>query len=64
MKTQVSVRLNETETVTFSLALDLTKVAQIISVNHKFKVVMGGRYPNHYIPTLGLSKQEIANVLD
>ena len=30
MKTQVSVHLNEAETVAFSLAIDATKVAQII----------------------------------
>jgi len=56
MKIQVSLYVDKDEKVALSLAIDATKVTKIISVNHKFKVIIEGFYSNHYILTLGLSK--------
>ena len=39
--------------VPFSLAIDTTKVPQLLEVSHRYKSIIGGEYPNHMIDIKG-----------
>ena len=48
----------------FSLPLDASKVAEVLSVSTGFKAIMGGAFPNHNISTENLNKEDIQAILD
>ena len=33
----------------FTIAIDVTKVSQVKPISHKYKSIVGGSYPNHFI---------------
>ncbi len=52
------------EVLSFSLAIDATKVAPVIDVSTSHKAIMGGAFPNHMISTIDLDRNEIKAILD
>ena len=42
----------------FSLAIDGTKVPQTKQISQKYKTIIGGSHPNHFITLDGLSEDE------
>ena len=43
----------------FSLAIDGTKVPQTKQISQKYKTIIGGSHPNHFITLDGLSDEEV-----
>ena len=49
---------------TFSLAIDATKVAQVLEVSHAHGAIIGGEYTQHMIPIDGMDKIKVQELLD
>ena len=43
----------------FTLAIDGTKVAPAKQISQKYKAIIGGSHPNHFITLDGLSDKEV-----
>ena len=56
----IRLRLKQGEDYSFWLIVDTITIALYISVNQKFKVIVG----TDYIPTIGYTKDKINNILD
>ena len=50
--------------LSFSLAIDATKVCSVLDISTAFKAIMGAPYPLHMISTVELKKGEIKDILD
>ncbi len=50
--------------VSFSIAIDTTKVPQLLDVSTIFKVIMGGAHPHDMISTIDLDSTTIKKILD
>lgn len=48
----------------FGLAIDATKVSQVIEVSSGHKAIFGVEYPNEMIDIVGLSKDKVREILD
>jgi len=48
----------------FHLAMDATKVPQVLEASYGHKAIIGGEYPNHLIDIDGKSKEEVRAILD
>jgi hypothetical protein len=53
-----------TTTTSFSIAIDATKVPQLLDISTTFKAIMGGAHPHHMISTIDLDSSTIKNILD
>ena len=49
---------------TFSLAIDATKVAQVLEVSHAHGAIIGEEYPQHLITIDGMDKIKVKELLD
>ena len=49
---------------TFSLAIDTTKVAQVLQMLHAYGAIIGREYPQHLIPIDGMDKIKAQELLD
>ena len=50
--------------VPFSLAINTTKLPQLLEVSHRYKSIIGGEFPNHMIEIEGKTKGQINLLLD
>jgi hypothetical protein len=50
--------------VSFSIAIDATKVPQLLEISIAFKAIMGGVHPHHLISTIDLDSTTIKHILD
>ncbi len=50
--------------VSFSIAIDATKVPQVLEISTAFKAIMGGAHPYHLISTIDLDSTSIKHILD
>ncbi len=50
--------------VSFSIAIDATKVPQLLEISTAFKAIMGGADPHHLISTIDLDSTTIKHILD
>ena len=50
--------------VSFSIAIDATKVVQNVEVSSGYRAILGGEYPKHFIPIGGISKEAVEEILD
>lgn len=50
--------------VSFSLAIDATKVPTVIEASSGYKAIVGGEFPNHLIDVETKSKEEIQDIID
>jgi hypothetical protein len=50
--------------VSFSVAIDTTKVLQLLEVSTAFKAIMGVAHPHHMISTIDLDSTTIKKILD
>jgi hypothetical protein len=71
MQKQMSDAINKrlvakqtTSTTSFSIAIDATKVSQLLEISTAFKAIMGGAHPHHMILTIDLDSPTIKNILD
>ena len=71
MQKQMSDAINKrlvakqtTSRTTFSIAIDATKVSQLLEISTAFKAIMGGSHPHHMISTIDLDSPTIKNILD
>ena len=53
------LRANLGQHCDFSLTNNATKVDLYLSVNHKFKLISGANYPDHYVQTAGYGKKKL-----
>ena len=49
---------------TCSIAIDATKVAQVLEVSHEHGDIIGGEYPHHLVPFDGMDKIKVQELLD
>ena len=56
-------RLND-EPLSFSFSIDATKVPEVLEVSSAFRLILGGAYPHHKIPTSDKDAKEIKAILD
>ena len=47
-----------------SLAIDATKVAQVLEVSHAYGAIIGGEHPQQLIPIDGMDKIKVQELLD
>ena len=45
--------------LTFTLGIDGNKVAQYNQISQKYKAIIGGSHPNHFITIDGLYEKEV-----
>jgi hypothetical protein len=71
MQNQMSDAINKrlvakqtTSTTSFSIAINATKVSQLLEISTTFKAIMGGVHPHHMISTIDLDLPTIKNILD
>jgi hypothetical protein len=65
MKNAMATRAIDDKTpVTFSLAIDATKVAKVLEVSSTYKAIIGGTHPNHMVSVNDLSEDDIAAILN
>jgi hypothetical protein len=66
MLNEVNKRLptNINGIVSFSIAIDATKVLQLLEISTAFKAIMGGAHPHHLISTIDLDSTTIKHILD
>ena len=65
IKTMIEAIMTESnERITFSVAIDSTKVPKSLNINTAHKCIMGRVYPNHLIYTTHLNKDEIIKILN
>jgi hypothetical protein len=50
--------------VSFSIAIDATKVPQLLEISTTFKAIMGGAHPHQMISTIDLDSTTIKHILD
>jgi hypothetical protein len=50
--------------VSFSIAIDATKVPQLLEISTAFKAIMGGAHPHQLISTIDLDSTIIKHILD
>ncbi len=50
--------------VSFSIAIDATKVPQLLEISTAFKAIIGGAHPHHLISTIDLDSTTIKHILD
>ncbi len=55
---------NINSVVSFSIAIDATKVPQLLEISTAFKAIMGGAHPHHLISTIDLDSTTIKHILD
>ena len=48
--------------VSFSIAIDATKVPQLLEISTAFKAIMGGTHPHHMISTIDLDSATIKKI--
>jgi hypothetical protein len=53
-----------TSTTSFSIAIDATKVPQLLEISTAFKTIMGGAHPHHMLSTIDLDSPTIKNIFD
>ena len=65
IKTMIeSIMTESKETITFSIAIDGTKVPKSLNINTAHECIMGCVYPNHPTCTTHLNKEEINKILN
>ena len=50
--------------VTFGIAIDATKVVRNVEHATNFKAIVGGEFPNHFIPTEGMTGDQVQEIID
>ena len=50
--------------ILFSLAIDATKVPQLLEMSQRYKSIIGGEYPHHMINIESKTKAEIKVLLE
>lgn len=63
IKKMITDRCKEKKGMTFSVAIDATKVPASLNINTARKCIMGGAFPQHVIAAQNLGKEEINVVL-
>ena len=59
-----AIMIKSNERITFSVAIDSTKVLKLLNINTAHKCIMGRAYPNYLIYTTHLNKDEIIKILN
>jgi len=50
--------------VTFSLAIDATKVAKVCEISSAYQALVGGGYPNHNVNIAGMDSDDVKSILN
>ena len=58
----IKVRTLEDNRTMFTIDIDATKVAKVMTVNHKQKFIVRSKCPCHMIATLNLSNEQIDDI--
>ena len=48
----------------FSVGIDATKVVQSARISQRYKAIVGGSYPKHFISIEGMTKEHLQDTLD
>ncbi len=65
MLNAVNKRLPNVNSIeSFSIAIDATKVPQLLEISTAFKAIMGAAHPHHLISTIDLDSTTIKHILD